>query len=86
MPKGDKYSELKKYLVAAKEPVIKLTFSQVETIIYNSLPASATNHAEAWWSNNYDHSQAIAWLDAGYQTDYVSDTYQNEEIVFVKRR
>lgn len=49
MPKGDKYIALKKFLVAAKKPVIKLTFLQIETIIHASLPASATNHAEAWW-------------------------------------
>lgn len=85
MPKGDKYIALKKYLVAAKAPIIKLTFAQIETIIQASLPASATNHAEAWWSNNYDHSQAVAWLDAGYESDYVSNTYQNKEIVFIKR-
>jgi len=49
------------------------------------LPPSASKHSEAWWSNNKDHSQAIAWLDAGYETDYVTDTYKEKYIVFVKR-
>lgn len=85
MAKGDKYFKLKEYLLASKETVIKLNFAQIEQILRFPLPASAVNHSEAWWSNNSDHSQAIAWLDAGYETDYVSDTYKNKEIVFVKR-
>lgn len=85
MSKGDKYIGLKEYLLSSEEPVIKLSFAQIESIIHFPLPESAIIHAEAWWSNNYDHSQAISWIDAKYETDYVSDTYKNGEIVFVKR-
>ncbi len=85
MPKGDKYLGLKNYLVKLGAPMIKLTFEQIESIIHDKLPNSASEHAEAWWSNNIDHSQAVAWLDAGYETDYVTDTYKERQIVFVKR-
>lgn len=84
MPKGDKYVALKSYLQNSNQSVIQLTFQQIEEIIGDSLPMSATRHAEAWWSNNKDHSQAISWLDAGYETDYVTDTYKNRLITFVK--
>ncbi len=85
MTKGDKYIKLKRFLEQSHEPHIRLTFAEIEKIVGDTLPESATKHAEAWWSNNRDHSQAIAWLDAGYETDFVTDTYPLQAIVFVKR-
>ena len=85
MTRGGKYMELKKYLQSSAEPCITLSFKDIERIIVNKLPKSAYVHAEAWWSNSYTHSHAIAWLDAGYETDYVTDTYKDERIIFVKR-
>ena len=85
MPKGDKYVALKNYLQKSNQPIVKLTFEQIEKIIGDSLPNSAMTHAESWWSNNADHSQAVSWLHAGYETDYVTDTYIEKNIVFVKR-
>ncbi len=87
MAKGDKYIKLKMYLQRSTEPIVKLTFKDIEEIIGNTLPKSAYDHAEAWWANDYtrSHSQAIAWIDAGYETDYVTDTYKDKKIVFVKR-
>lgn len=84
MPVGDKYIALKNYLARSQAPLITLTFAQIEEIIGFELPESATKHAEAWWSNNRDHSQAVAWLDAGYETDWVSDSYANKHITFQK--
>ncbi len=84
MPKGDKYILLKHYLQNANLPEISLSFSDIETIIGASLPESALKHGEVWWSNNYDHSQAVAWMDAGYETDYVTDTFKDKRIIFVK--
>lgn len=86
MPKGDKYIKLKEYLEKNNLPMITLTFSDIEKIVHFKLPQSAYEYSEQWWSNNYDHSQSVAWIDAGYETDYVTDTYKNEKIVFVKRR
>jgi hypothetical protein len=85
MPRGDKYVGLKRYLQNSAASIITLSFKDIEKIIGNALPKSAYVHAEAWWSNNYDHSQAIAWMDAGCETDYVTDTYKDERITFVKR-
>ncbi len=85
MAKGDKYIKLRHYLKKSNEDMITLSFKDIEKIIANALPKSAYIHSEAWWANNYSHSQAIAWIDAGYETDLVTDTYQYEKIVFVKR-
>ena len=85
MPKGDKYLNLRKFRESSGKTIIKLSFEEVESIIHDRLPPSATKYSEPWWSNNKDHSQAISWLDAGYETDYVTDTYKEKYIVFVKR-
>ena len=85
MAKGDKYFGLKKFLSNSGKVQVRLSFTEIERITGYSLPNSARMHAEAWWSNNYDHSQAISWLDAGYETDFVSDTYKDEAIIFIKR-
>lgn len=84
MPKGDKYILLKEFLKKSKQPIIQLSFEQIEQITHNKLPLSAKKYSEPWWSNNRDHSQAISWLDAGFETDYVSDTHENEFITFVQ--
>ena len=84
MPKGDKYILLKEFLGKSKQPMISLSFAQIEQIIHNRLPLSATKHAETWWSNNKDHSQSVSWLSAGYETDMVSDSYKEKHIIFVK--
>lgn len=76
---------LRRFLERAGQLIIKLSFEEVEHIIQDSLPPSAFKHSEAWWSNNKDHSQAVSWLEAGYETDYVSDTCKDKHIVFVKR-
>ncbi|WP_252233884.1 hypothetical protein [Clostridium sp. ZS1] len=85
MAKGDKYMELKKYLLSVMEPIVTLSFNEIERIIGDTLPKSAYVHAEVWWANDYTHSQAIAWIDAGYETDYVTDTYKHKKITFVRR-
>ena len=51
------------------EPVVRMTFSQVEAVLGQALPASARRH-RAWWSNERvgSHVQRNAWLDAGRST------------------
>ena len=87
MAKGDKYIGLKRFLQNSQEHMIKLSYKDIEKITGNKLPKSAYLYAEAWWANDSTntHSQAIAWMDTGYETDFVTDTYKDEEIVFVKR-
>ena len=72
---------MKEFLAKLAKPTIKLSFTQIEYIIHDTLPPSASKHSEAWWSNNRCHSPAIAWIDAGYETDYVSDTYKENDRV-----
>lgn len=76
MAKGDKYIGLKKYLQSSITPIVTLSFNDIEQIIGDKLPKSAYDHT---------HSQSIAWIDSGYETDYVTDTYKDEKIIFVKR-
>lgn len=66
------------------EDKIILAFQEIEKITNRTLPKSAYEHSESWWSNNYDHSQAIAWIDAGYHTEFVTETYEKEKIGFIK--
>lgn len=84
MPKGYKYAKLGEYLEKSNEDLIKLSYETIEGIIGDKLPDSAHNHAESWWSNHYGHSQAISWMDVGYMTDCVSDTYQQNAIIFIR--
>ena len=86
MPKGDKYLGLKKYLQNSNEVKVMLTYKQIEEIINAKLPKSAHEHSESWWSNCHSHPQALSWLDAGFETDYVTETYEKKWIVFVNRK
>ncbi|MFF2753503.1 hypothetical protein ACFVR1_07045 [Psychrobacillus sp. NPDC058041] len=84
MARGDQYLALKFFLINNGQDEITLDFKDIEEIIQHKLPISASKHAESWWSNNYDHSQAISWMDANYYTDYVTESYKKEIIVFKK--
>jgi hypothetical protein len=47
---------------------VRLSFAEIERILGFSLPPSAYE-AQPWWSNTRaGHSQAVAWLDAGWKT------------------
>lgn len=64
-----KYDPLEQYLVNSNKEAIELTFKEVEKIVGDNLPASATKYA-AWWANigegTGSHPQAFAWHNAGY--------------------
>lgn len=84
MAKGDKYIGLMRFLKESNKGEYRLTFKEIEKIIGFKLPASANDHSGQWWSNDRYHSQANAWMNAGYLTDTVADTFANEVILFVK--
>jgi hypothetical protein len=65
-----KYNPLEEYLT--KKATITLTLKEIETIIQDSLPASAYNH-RAWWANPNDgsHPYARSWLNAGWKVHTV---------------
>ena len=64
-----KYDPLREYLAAAAQPLVKLSFGEIEQVLGDSLPASARKYP-AWWANEESgtHSHARAWLDVRYRT------------------
>ena len=61
-----KYGRLCEHLRALQETEWRASFAEIEEVLGLDLPASARSRA-AWWSNG-GHSQARAWLDAGFRT------------------
>ena len=62
-----KYAPLYRHLTARTGDEWPASFREVESILGFSLPDSARGH-QAWWSNTETHSQAKAWLAAGWRT------------------
>lgn len=62
---GGKYAPLAAHLMASSSPA-SLSFRQLEDILGAPLPMSARRH-RPWWGNHRAHSQAQAWMDAGWQ-------------------
>ena len=66
-----KYNVLASFLKTQLTGRVAVTFAEVEEALGFALPASAYAHP-AWWSNDpTGHSQARAWLDAGFETEQV---------------
>jgi len=70
-----KYDPLRTFLERASATVTEMTlsFDQIEGILGFTLPASARKH-RPWWENPTStsrHSQAQAWLAAGWKVDAV---------------
>lgn len=81
MPRVD-WSILFDYLVHKKdETSLTMTFNQLEEIIRNKLPDSAYIY-EAWWANDKTHSQAKAWLNAGWKTK--SPQLREKRVTFIR--
>lgn len=75
-----KYDPLKRFLKKKEEDKVEMTFDEIEEVINAELPKSAKKH-RPWWANG-GHSQADAWLDAGYKVGGVDQ--MREKVVFVK--
>ena len=70
-----KYEPLSEFLVSLNEDELNIAFSEIEVILGFPLPASAYTH-RPWWANG-GHTQASAWLNAGYkvvQVDFRAHT------------
>ena len=63
------YSPLYEYLRSLGQEKVNMSFSEIETILGFTLPKSAYAF-RAWWADS-GHSQANAWLHAGYKVDKV---------------
>lgn len=77
-----KYGPLEKYLSQKALKSVPMTFSEIESVIGETLPPSARKH-RAWWSNNPSNSViTYAWLAAGYKSSEVN--LEGERVVFLK--
>lgn len=63
-----KYAPLRDHLASRPEPVVEMTFAEIDRLV-GGLPPSARKHS-AWWANETSgtHSHARAWLDFGRHT------------------
>jgi hypothetical protein len=67
-----RYDGLRNYLLTQSDPVVRLSFVEIERIIGGQLPASARRH-RPWWANEQSgtHAHARSWLDANRRTAHV---------------
>ncbi len=64
---GTKYHPLFEHLLYSGQGSIRMSFSEIETVLEARLPPSARTREE-WWSNSPSgHSQARAWMRANYR-------------------
>lgn len=76
------YKALEEHLQKKGAKQLLLTFPAIEDLLGKNLPASARTQ-KAWWSNSMGHTQAKAWMQAGY---LVCDLdLPGEKVVFRKR-
>ncbi len=64
MKGGSKYQPLFEYFQKS-DRTITLTFTEIETLIGDTLPDSARTQ-KRWWGNRHKGAQASAWMNAGY--------------------
>jgi hypothetical protein len=66
---SSRYDPLRRYLAGRSEPVVQLSFAEIERMIGGPLPASARRH-RPWWANERSgsHVHASAWMGAGRRT------------------
>jgi len=67
--RGGRYAPLAKLLSEAEDDTVTMAFEDIESAIGRDLPPSARTH-RPWWANG-GHTQANAWLGAGYRVDAV---------------
>jgi hypothetical protein len=68
---GTKYHPLFEHLLFNGHGQVTMSFAEIEGVLNAHLPPSARTREE-WWSNSPNgHSQARAWLRAGYGTSQV---------------
>ncbi|ADZ71981.1 DUF7662 domain-containing protein [Polymorphum gilvum] len=68
-----KYTPLRMFLLDQGRETVPMTFSEIERLLGESLPAS--KQYPAWWSNNPSNNPMTReWLAAGYRTEQVDVT------------
>ncbi|MCB9418256.1 MAG: helix-turn-helix transcriptional regulator [Ardenticatenaceae bacterium] len=82
MKAGSKYEALFAHLSASGFQEIRLTFSEIETLLGRELPATARRQ-RGWWSNRSSGGvQAAAWMGAGYHVTELD--LAAEQVTFAK--
>ena len=74
-----KYAPLHRHLSNLDAREWATTFREIERILSAKLPPSAHTYRE-WWANDRTHTQAIAWMLAGWK--HVSVDLRTETVVF----
>jgi hypothetical protein len=65
-----KYTPLRDFLIDQDQPVVSMSFEQIEELIGQPLPPSKANRA--FWSNNPDNNvMTREWLAAGFLAESV---------------
>jgi hypothetical protein len=76
MKRSHIYKPLEEFLRDVSSSEISLSFKEVEEILGFRLPATAYGN-DTWWTNNpTGHSQAKAWLAAGFERESVDRVAQ----------
>lgn len=70
---GGKYERIAEHLRKIEGSEVTLTFEEISALLGKALPPSASEY-RAWWANDSTHSQAKAWLTAGWRTKDVDLT------------
>ena len=79
-----KYQRLYSHLCSLPDREWKVSFADIETVLGFELPESARIH-RPWWSNQIDgHSEAIAWMAAGWETAEVD--VRGETLLFRRQQ
>jgi hypothetical protein len=69
LKEGTKYHPLHEYLRQSEQDELRTTFSKIEALLGERLPATARTQ-RAWWSNRSRGAvQATAWMGAGYHVE-----------------
>ena len=66
----NKYYKLEEYLRNSQQQVEVMSYNEIKEILGFKLPQSAHKY-RAWWANDKSHTQANAWLNAGWKVSYV---------------
>jgi hypothetical protein len=82
-----KYLPLSEFLKTRTTDSWEPTFEEIEKVLSFKLPPSARKH-RAWWANQFKghHSQAKAWIEAGWKVDPQEIDLSGEVVRFVRTK
>ena len=77
-----KYDPLMVFLDKSGKYELTLSYEEIESIIGDNLPPTASNNKNWWNNNDRSHPQSAAWSDVGYRTCKIK---LGESVTFVKQ-